>query len=98
MFDEILKLCNKKYDIIAICVYDKELYAVPCEDTVSGIYPDYKQKVKLSNNLVSNFLFNDVEPFSKYAILFTNRNGFLEFDLAEDSWDGFQIVDEDTLN
>ena len=96
MFDEILKLCNKEYDIIAICVYDKELYAVPCEDTMSGIYPNYKQKVKLSNNLVSQFIFDETNT-ADYAILLTNREGFLEFYLAENSWDGYQIVDKDTI-
>lgn len=94
MFDKILKLCNGKYDIIAICVYDKELYAIPCEETMSGIYPDYKQKMKLSNDLVSQFIFEDKDT---YAILLTNRNGLLEFYLAEDTWDGYQIVDKDTL-
>lgn len=95
MFDNILKLCNGKYDIIAICVYDKEVYAVPCEDTMSGIYPDYKQKIKLSNDLVSQFIFDNA---THYAILLTNRNGTLEFYLAENTWDGYQIVDKDTIS
>lgn len=95
MFDSILKLCNGKYNFVAICVYDKELYAVPCEETMSGIYPEYKQKIKLSNDLVSQFIF---ESSDIYAILLTNQNGVLEFYLAEDTWDGYQIVDKNDLS
>lgn len=93
MLDKIFELCNGNFDMIAICVYDKELYAVPCEETVSGIYPDYKQRIKISNFLVAEYLLNDND-----AILITNREGVLEVYYAEDSWDGYQIIwDKESL-
>lgn len=64
---------------------------------MSGIYPDYKQKMKLSNDLVSQFIFEDAHT-TAYAILVTNRDGCLEFSLGENTWDGYQIVDKDTLS
>lgn len=79
----------KNADVVAICMYKNKLCIVPCDDAQSGIYPRYKEAVKISDKEIINFP-NKIDGQSIDAIIIDIDDGKYEIDFAEDSWDGFQ--------
>lgn len=64
-----------------ICFYNGNLIQVPYDDEMSGYYPKYKE---------AKILTADVGDGShNFGILVTDNS---EYQLVEDSWDGFQPV------
>lgn len=95
MFDLIFEtVCGKEYSAMALIVQDNVLYAVPCEDTMSGYYPEYKKKRKLSGFKVTEFMNCKVDDEVVDAVLFRKYKNELEIILVSDSWDGFQPLDD----
>lgn len=86
-------VCGKEYHVMVLIVRDNILYAVPCEDAMSGYYPEYNKKVKLSDFKVTEFMNCKVDDDNVDAVLFRKYNNELDIILATDSWDGFQPLD-----
>lgn len=89
-------------DTIAICEYNGDIVAVPCENTMSGIYPDYKRSHPLIMGWLYDFkLFKCIDCNNIDAIIFLlydkeDKNGdkIMEIYFAEDSHDGFQLISD----
>ena len=95
MFDLIFEMvCGNEYDVMALVVRDDTLYAVPCDDAMSGYYPVNKKKLKLSDVKIDTFMNCKVDNASVDAILFRKYNNKLDIILVCDSWDGFQPLDD----
>lgn len=90
-------VCGDKYWVMAFTVIDGVLYAVPCDDTPSGYYGEYKEKVKLSNLKANEFIDIKFDNDNVDAVLFIkdifaeNKDELIVV-LASDSHDGFQPV------
>lgn len=103
MFDFLFEVvCGKEYNIMAITNYNGKLCAVPCDDAIGGIYPRYSKMVKLSEYKCELFNWNDFnfwevkdKSVRNSAIIIErciHNDGYIfNIDIAEDSWDGFQI-------
>ena len=95
MFDLIFDMvCEKEYHAMVLTSIDGILYAVPCEDSMSGYYPEHKKKVKLSNIKVTEFMNCKVDNENVDAVLFRKYKNELEIILVSDSWDGYQPLDD----
>ena len=91
MFDMI---CGKDYHTMVLVFKDDSLYAVPCEGTVGGIYPQYDKQVKLSQRKVEGLTGDYGFESDKLlrGIIITLYDDEFEIELVEDSWDGFCFV------
>lgn len=91
MLDYFLnKVCGKEYHILALIIMGNILYAVPCEDTMSGYYPVYNKKVQLSDFQITEFMNCKIDNEDIDAILLRIYKNELEIIPCYDSWDGFQ--------
>ena len=75
----------------AIAEYGGDIVIAPCEETTSGIYPEYN----LSVPILSGFSFNKTKVGNEEinAIIVDIVNKTLSF--VQDSWDGFQYIGDD---
>lgn len=83
------KLKNEK--VIALCKWKENLVAVPCDDTMSGYYPRYKEAIIINENVED--IYGRVE-----ALLLINYWGEYEAIFVTDSWDGFQPALVENVN
>lgn len=85
---------NLGYHTFAICEWKGKICFVPCENTMSGIYPKYHRAIALSENMT--FTFENIVGDEKIAAIIIEENpkNNYSFSLAYDSWDGFQYFDE----
>lgn len=96
-------VANMNDDCYCICEYKNNLVVVPCEDSMSGFYPDYNREIIIKENiqlLHKNKNYYDdgmlVEVDRIDGILFNTRNNTTN--LVYDTWDGLQITDKFSIN
>lgn len=92
----------EKYNYFAITECNDKICVVPCDNRMSGIYPDYDKVEYLYDDTIkfNNKLYNsDNKMMAEIdAILFIKQGETFEMYYAEDSWDGFQIISDDGSN
>ena len=93
-----LELMLSKYDTVVICEYCGRLAIVPCNETQSGYYPDYK--LASSYDIEQEILFpmfidNYNIEHSIDGIMFTKTDNGIQIHCIEDTWDGFQVITEE---
>lgn len=86
--NDIFYKFDPNYHVVAIFSYEHCLYAAPCADTPSGCYPNWEEKIKISNSCIDYF-GTDVTEMNGILIERTGDDTF-SIIFAEDSWDGFQ--------
>lgn len=79
----------KGYYVFAICMWKDKLCLVPCDDAMSGYYPVYDKAINISDMPIVNFP-NKINGQNIDAIILKLYKGSIEFDFAENTWDGFQ--------
>ena len=96
-FDMIIKKCGfDDEECICITTYEDNLVVIPCEDCMSGYYPDFSRSKKLVLNIEGLFFdnkFNDGE-FRIDGILLQKEYDKYRVSFVEQTWDGFQIVND----
>ncbi len=86
MLDFIFDIvCDNKYNVMVLVIKDGVLYGIPCEEYISGDYPAYDKKVKLSESNITDFDLDGNE-----AIKITRYGNEMEIKLSSDTWDGYQ--------
>lgn len=85
------KFREGKYYQFVICEFNDNLVLVPCEEHTSGNYPNYEQAVILAKNVNLTKKLEYVEGIM-YDVM--SR----EVHLVGDSWDGFYINEEISMN
>ena len=93
-----LELMLSKYDTVVICEYCGRLVIVPCNETQSSYYPDYK--LASSYDIEQEILFpmfidNYNIEHSVHGIMFTKTDNGIQIHCVEDTWDGFQVITEE---
>lgn len=79
----------KGYYVFVICMWKDKMCLVPCDDEMSGYYPVYDKAVNISDMQIVNFP-NKINGQNIDAIILKLYKESIEFDFAEDTWDGFQ--------
>ena len=93
-----LELMLSKYDTVVICEDCGRLVIVPCNEALSGYYPDYK--LASSYDIEQEILFpmfidNYNIEHSVDGIMFTKTDNGIQIHCIEDTWDGFQVITEE---
>lgn len=80
---------------VAITEYKGDIVIVPCEDCMSGIYPDYKKSQPIITGWIDSFsLLNRLEDSDTAieAIIFQKETNGYEIFFATNTHDGFQFI------
>ena len=77
--------------VIALCKCKNNLVAVPCEDDMSGYYPEYENSIIIKENVEE--IYGEIK-----AMLLLHDFGDYEIQFATDSWDGFQPASIKNIN
>lgn len=83
----------KDENVIAITKYKDDIIVVPCEDAMSGIYPDYRKAQPIIMGWLESFTLlncSEYDGLSIDAIIFRKEKDGYEIFFASDSHDGFQ--------
>lgn len=93
MLEDLIKQ-NKEYNTFAICEWNNKICFVPCDNAMSGIYPNFRKSIALSESM--SFVFSHMVGEEKIdaIIIEENPKGNYHFSLAYYTWDGFQYFDE----
>ena len=81
--------------VVAITKYKEDIVVVPCEDCMSGIYPDYRKAQSIIMGWLDAFTllnYSDYDSLTIDAVIFRKENDKYEIFFAVDSHDGFQPI------
>ena len=89
--DKIIKTNfeDSEYHVFCLCEWMNNLVIVPCEDEMSGYYPDYDKAVTLVhdvcfvNRTADGIIYDTIDKISTFVF---------------DSYDGFQPRDEMSID
>lgn len=100
LMDSFLKQFNlsgyNDGDVVAICEHKGDIVAVKCDDTMSGIYPDYKTAQSIAFGWIAGFKIkhktDDGETIDAIILQVNHTKNIVEIFFATDTWDGFQLL------
>ena len=92
MLKEIIECTDlKNEEVIALCIWKNNMVAVPCDNTMSGYYPRYRESVIIHENV--DELYGEIK-----ALLLVKYLDTYEAVFAEDSWDGFHTAELENIS